>query len=140
MINFQCESEILPSCINNKLKSWIEEVITSHNYQCGELNYFFCSDKYILQTNRDFLNHDYYTDIITFDNSIGSFISGDLVISLDTVRSNSILFKIDNTLELYRVIIHGVLHLVGFKDSTDNEKDIMRQQEDAALKLLPTFL
>ncbi|MCU4174117.1 rRNA maturation RNase YbeY [Carboxylicivirga sp. N1Y90] len=140
MINFQSESDSLPSEIDNGLISWIERVILSHNCKCGELNYFFCSDEYILQTNRDFLNHDYYTDIITFDNCIGNIITGDLVISLDTVKSNSVLLSIDYTSELHRVIIHGILHLIGFKDASDDDKRVMRQQEDAALKLLPTFL
>ncbi|TRX71663.1 rRNA maturation RNase YbeY [Carboxylicivirga sp. M1479] len=139
MINFLSEDISIPQNINANTKAWIQKVIESHNKQVGTLSYVFCNDEYILYVNKTYLQHDYYTDIITFDECTSSVISGDLVISLDTVQSNSIEFKQDFNKELHRVIIHGILHLIGFKDFTDSEKQIMRQQEDKALSLLSTF-
>jgi len=106
-----------------------------HKKRCGDLNFMLCSDNYILMANRQFLNHDYFTDILTFDNSEGDELVGDVLISLDTVKSNAIKF---NTLlidELHRVIIHGVLHLIGFTDKTKKLQLIMRQEEDKALNM-----
>ena len=119
-----------------RLKRWINTVAQLHGRKVGNISYGFCSDTHIIEANMQYLQHDYFTDIITFDYSEGNIISGDLLISLDTVRSNAVQFNSDFTTELDRVMIHGVLHLLGFKDSTDNEQVEMRKREDEALNLL----
>ncbi|MBR7068420.1 MAG: rRNA maturation RNase YbeY [Bacteroidales bacterium] len=119
-----------------RLKRWINTVAQLHGRKVGNISYGFCSDTHIIEANMQYLQHDYFTDIITFDYSEGNIISGDLLISLDTVRSNAVQFNSDFTTELHRVMIHGVLHLLGFKDSTDNEQVEMRKREDEALNLL----
>lgn len=119
-----------------RLKRWINAVAQLHGRKVGNISYGFCSDTHIIEANRQYLQHDYFTDIITFDYSEGNIISGDLLISLDTVRSNAVQFNSDFTTELHRVMIHGVLHLLGFKDKTDNEQVEMRKREDEALNLL----
>nr|WP_321454129.1 rRNA maturation RNase YbeY [uncultured Carboxylicivirga sp.] len=139
MINFQVENELTPNILTQEVKDWIVNVANSHNFIVGDLNYLFCTDSYILDVNNQYLNHDYYTDIITFDYSINNVISGDLVISIDTVLSNSSKFSLDFVHECLRVIIHGVLHLCGFKDKTKEEEVKMRELEDQALNLYATF-
>jgi metalloprotein, YbeY family len=122
------------------LRNWIREVAALYNRRVGELCYQFCGDERILQTNQDFLDHDYYTDIITFDESEGDVISGDMLISLETVRSNAELLGNEYAEELHRVIIHGVLHLCGLKDKTPADEANMRAAEDQALRLLHELL
>ncbi len=122
------------------LRNWIREVAAHYNRRVGELCYQFCGDERILQTNQDFLDHDYYTDIITFDESEGDVISGDMLISLETVRSNAELLGNQYAEELHRVIIHGVLHLCGLKDKTPEDEANMRAAEDQALRLLHELL
>ena len=122
-----------------RLKRWINAVAQQFSHKVGEINYGFCSDAHIIEANKQYLQHDYFTDIITFDYSEGSTISGDLLISIDTVRSNAELFNTEFTTELHRVMIHGVLHLLGFKDKTDTEQHEMRKQENEALNLLSTL-
>lgn len=139
MISFTTHDVQLPEYINETTKLWIAEVINSYGYQPGELTYVFCSDNYILEVNKQYLNHDYYTDIITFDYCKGTIVSGDLLISLDTVKSNGSKYADCFKDELHRVVIHGILHLLGYKDATDEEKADMRQREDEALSLLSTF-
>lgn len=119
-----------------RLKRWINALAQLYERKVGNISYGFCSDTHIIEANRQYLQHDYFTDIITFDYSEGNIISGDLLISLDTVKSNAVQFNTDYTTELHRVMIHGVLHLLGFKDSTDNEQVEMRKREDEALNLL----
>ena len=118
----------------NSVKKWVVGVAKSHGKTVGEVCVVSCSDKYLLDVNVEHLNHNYYTDIISFNYSEGAEISGDLLISFDRVKENAkengVLFQE----ELRRVIIHGVLHLVGYKDKTEDEKSIMRAQEDAALE------
>ena len=106
----------------------------------GSLSYIFCNDDYILDVNRQFLQHDYYTDIITFDYCCGKMLRGDLVISLDTVASNAVLQHADYDTELYRVVIHGVLHLCGINDKGPGEREIMERHEDEALAMLEGLL
>ena len=119
------------------LSEWIKQVIKDHEHSVGEINYIFCSDDYLLQINKDHLNHDYYTDIITFDNSDEShMIETDIFISVDRVRENSSNQNVSYELELRRVMIHGILHLLGFNDKTDEQKKRMREKEDACLSLL----
>lgn len=116
-----------------KIKSWLKDVAKEEGYQVGTLNYVFCNDEYILETNRQYLQHDYYTDIITFDNTENCKISGDLVVSIDTVKSNAELIGVDFNQELCRVIVHGVLHLCGYKDKSDDEERLMRDKENSYL-------
>ena len=137
MIAFYSDDDVEEPRLHKKLlRSWIEEVARGYGRKVGELCYQFCGDERILQTNQDVLDHDYYTDIITFDESEGDRIAGDMLISLDTVRSNAEQLGTDYAEELHRVIIHGVLHLCGLNDKTDEDEERMRQAEEAALSLL----
>ena len=128
--------------INYKLKNktqvrqWIKETIRVEGYQLKELNYIFCSDTCLLNINKQYLNHDTYTDIVTFDNSetTGS-ITGDIFISIDRIRENSSRFNVSEATELHRVIIHGVLHLLGYKDKNPADKKNMTLKEDFYLNL-----
>ena len=120
-----------------KLTAWVEAVASEHDRQAGRLTYLFCDDEYILKTNIEFLGHDYYTDIITFDYSTSRRIAGDMVISLDTVRSNAKQCDAQYDDELCRVVIHGVLHLCGINDKGPGEREIMEKHENDALAILP---
>lgn len=124
--------------INNKLllKSWIKQVASKFDRETGDLNIIFCSDDKLLEINRQFLGHNYYTDIITFDYCKDDTIEGELYISIDTVKANAIEYKQLFLDELHRVIIHGVLHLCGFDDHSNNQKHQMREKENEALELL----
>lgn len=135
-IVFDVEGVEMPSINETKIEEWISKVVASHNGELGELAYIFCSDEKILEVNNEYLQHDYYTDIITFDYTEDKIISGDMFISLDTVKSNSEQFKTNYNEELLRVIVHGVLHLCGFADATDEEESKMRELEDKALSLI----
>ncbi len=136
MITFQTENIEMPAIDQTKVRDWIKEVAATYQKKVGEIAYFFCDDEIILEVNRQYLQHDYYTDIITFDYCEGNKLSGDLFISLDTVRSNSELFGTDYNTELHRVIIHGVLHLCGINDKGPGEREIMEAAENRALELL----
>ena len=138
MITFQAENIAFPPIKRNTIKRWIKEVATQYQKKVGDVHYIFCTDDRILEVNNQYLAHDYYTDIITFDYSENEVISGDLFISLDTVESNSKQFGTAYMEELHRVMIHGVLHLCGLKDSTEEEAKNMREAEDKALSLLQT--
>lgn len=114
-----------------QLKRWITDTILAEGYRLKELNYIFCSDKYLLQINQQYLNHDTLTDIVTFDNSEKpGFITGDIFISIERIQENAMKFKVSATDELHRVIIHGALHLLGYKDKTKTAKAEMTQKED----------
>lgn len=126
----------MPAIDTTRLEKWIEDVARDHDRKVRALSYIFCDDDKIISVNREFLSHDYYTDIITFDYTHGKFISGDMFISLDTVRSNAEQLGIDYDTELHRVIIHGVLHLCGINDKGEGEREIMESHEDRALALL----
>ncbi len=108
-------------------------MIRLNNYQTGHLSFVFCTDDYLLEVNKKFLNHDYYTDIITFDYNESNRVSGDFIISLDRVKENALTHQCTFQLELFRVIIHGVLHLLGFSDKTKIQKKKMRDLEDLYL-------
>jgi len=136
MINFNTENVSMPELDFEGVRKWIEQVAASHGFRVGHLNYLFCDDAYILDTNKRFLNHDYYTDIITFDYTHGDRIGGDVVISLDTVASNADEVGESYRRELLRVIIHGVLHLCGIDDKGPGEREIMESYENAALSIL----
>lgn len=117
---------------------WVGAVAATYGRRTGDINYIFVDDEEILRVNRQFLQHDYYTDIITFDNSSSSkFISGDLFISLDTVRTNAEGLGLPYEQELHRVVIHGILHLCGLNDKGPGERELMEAAENRALALLP---
>lgn len=135
MIRFNWENIEAPSLDFDKIREWIARVAESHNFSVGRLSYLFCDDEMILEANNKYLGHDYYTDIITFDYTHGDKIAGDMYISVDTVRSNAAGMNVDADRELLRVIIHGVLHLVGINDKAPGEREIMEMHEDAALRI-----
>ena len=118
----------------------IDAIIKDHNKKRGDIAIVLCSDDTILSTNKQYLDHDYFTDIITFDYCEGDLVSGDLMISLDTVNNNAAELKISNLDEIHRIVIHGVLHLVGYKDKEAAEKSLMSAKEDEYLQLLNTLL
>ena len=125
----------MPAIRRRDTSAWIRRVAATYNKKVGEVGYLFCDDDHILDVNREYLGHDYYTDIITFDYCEGDTISGDLVISLDTVRSNAEQLGKDYDEELHRVIIHGILHLCGINDKGPGEREIMEAAEDRALAM-----
>lgn len=129
-----------PALDYQQLEQWLAQVAKAHNRTIHSLNYIFCADDEIIDVNRRFLNHDYYTDIITFDNCMGLLLRGDLFISLDTVRSNAEGLGADYDTELKRVIVHGVLHLCGINDKGPGEREIMERHENEALAMLPRGL
>ncbi len=132
MIHFFSENDYL---LNNKdsIINWIERVVEFHQGKIEQLNYIFCDDEYLLKINKEFLEHDYYTDIITFDNSIGKNIDGEIFISTERVKDNSNKYNVSFDHELKRVIIHGVLHLLGFKDKSEEQQKLMTLKENEAL-------
>ena len=121
------------------VKSWLKSIIYSYNFKIGDISFVFVSDAEILQVNNQYLSHNYYTDIITFSYNSGNTISGDIFISIDTVFINAKKFNVEFIEELHRVIVHGILHLVGFNDSTESEKLKMKEMEDRYLLLLKSF-
>lgn len=119
-----------------KTKKWIKTISESEGYKIGDLNYIFCSDEYLLEINRQYLDHDYYTDIITFDHSEEEdTLEGDIYVSVDRVKDNATSLDVPFEVEFRRVLIHGLLHLIGFEDSDDALKKQMRAKEDACLLL-----
>ena len=135
MIRYFCED--IRFTYKNKLANnrWLKMVAGSEIRKIGDINIIFCSDNYILDVNMKYLQHDYFTDIITFDYCEGKVLSGDLLISVDSVRENSIEFGTDFEEELHRVIVHGVLHLIGYDDHTEEDKKVMRQKENYYLQM-----
>lgn len=136
-ISFYAEDIELPAIKKRTVSNWIKEVAETYGKKAGGISYIFCSDEKILEVNRQYLQHDYYTDIITFDYSSGNKISGDLFISLDTVKTNSEKFETSYNEELHRTIIHGILHLCGINDKGPGEREIMEENENKALSILP---
>ncbi len=126
----------MPGIDYAQIERWIIRVAREHNRIVGEVAYIFCDDEEILRVNRQFLQHDYYTDIITFDNTRGRLIGGDIFVSLDTVASNAESVGTTYDSELRRVIIHGILHLCGINDKGPGEREVMEAHEDAALALI----
>ncbi|MBE6281115.1 MAG: rRNA maturation RNase YbeY [Bacteroides sp.] len=135
MITYQSEDIKMPSIKKRETTEWIKAVAATYQKKVGEIAYIFCSDEKILEVNRQYLEHDYYTDIITFDYTEGNRISGDLFISLDTVRTNAEQFGQPYERELHRVIIHGILHLCGINDKGPGEREIMEEAENKALEM-----
>ncbi len=139
-IQYYAEGIKLPGIKKRTATAWIKAVAAFHGKKTGAISYIFCNDEKILEVNREYLQHDYYTDIITFDYTEGNVIGGDLFISLDTVRTNAEAFHTTYTEELYRTIIHGILHLCGINDKGPGERAIMEGEENKALALLPADL
>ena len=139
MISYQADGIKMPAIKKRETTEWIKAVAATYEKRIGEIAYIFCSDEKILEVNRQYLQHDYYTDIITFDYDEEDVISGDLVISLDTVRTNADKFGKEYTEELNRVIIHGILHLCGINDKGPGEREIMEADENKALAILASL-
>lgn len=135
MITFNNQSIAFKLQYKTKLKQWIKAITEKEKHQLGNINYVFCSDDELLEINIKHLNHNTYTDIITFDYTEGKTIHSDIFISVDRVAENSKKFNVEFETELHRVIIHGVLHLCGYKDKTKADAELMRKKEDDALKV-----
>ena len=135
MITYNSEGVRMPKIKKRDTSAWIKAVAASYGRKVGEIGYLFVDDEKILEVNREYLGHDYYTDVITFDYDEDDTVSGDIVISLDTVRSNAELFGKTYEDELYRVIIHGILHLCGINDKEPGEREIMEAAENKALAM-----
>lgn len=135
MITYEAEGVKFPNIKKRETSNWIRQVAASYGKRVGDIAYLFVNDDKILATNNEFLGHDYYTDIITFDYCDGKILNGDLMISLDTVFTNADKFGRPYDEELHRVIIHGVLHLCGLNDKGPGEREIMEAAEDKALAM-----
>jgi rRNA maturation RNase YbeY len=136
MILYNAHDVKIPPIPKRKISNWIKQVAAKHQKRVGDIAYIFCSDKKILEVNNEYLSHDYFTDIITFDYSEAALISGDIFISIDTVRTNAEKYNVDYCRELYRVIIHGILHLCGIDDKAGGARAIMEHYENEALACL----
>ena len=136
MITYNSENIKMPRLKRRETSAWIETVAATYDRRIGEIGYMFVDDEKILEINREYLGHDYYTDIITFDYDERDVLNGDIVISVDTVRSNAEQFGKSFDDELHRVIIHGILHLCGINDKGPGEREMMEAAEDRALTLL----
>jgi len=134
MINFFSENSFELSN-ESMYQNWLTQIISSENKKEGELNYIFCDDEYLLEINVKYLNHDDYTDIISFENSVGNILHGDIFISIERVQENAQKLNIEFDEELLRVMAHGLLHFCGYKDKTDNEAALMRRKEDEKMKM-----
>ena len=133
-INFYSENDFILE-EKDRYAKWIEHVIASENMKLEEINYIFCDDEYMLKLNVEFLDHDTYTDIITFNNNVGRILEGDIFISTERVKDNSETFGVIFEEELRRVLSHGILHLCGYNDKTEEESSIMRDKEEEKMKL-----
>lgn len=136
LIQWTADGVALPAIDFQRVGAWLGEVARDHSRILGPLTYIFCDDGKIIEVNRQFLNHDYFTDIITFDYTHGRRVSGDMFISLDTVASNAETVGTDYMTELHRVIVHGLLHLCGINDKGPGEREIMEEHENRALEML----
>ena len=135
-IQYFNEDVPLPKLKKRKSTNWIKDTIQTEGKRVGDISFIFCSDNYLLEVNKNYLDHDYFTDIITFDYVEGFLISGDIFISVDRVLDNSVEFKTTFENELNRILIHGVLHLLGYKDKDKKDKLLMTEKENIYLKLL----
>ena len=131
--NYETDFKLLDE---KKTSQWISSIVEQGAFELGEINYIFCDDEYLHKINVEFLEHDTFTDIISFDYTMGRLIGGDIFISIPRVEENSKEFDVSFQNELYRVIIHGVLHYMGYKDKTPDEKQLMRDKENSCLKSL----
>lgn len=138
MINYFSNNDFI---LKNKLKrkKWLKEVIEQEAFRVGDINYIFCSDEQLLEINIQYLNHDYYTDIITFDYKENQLISGDIFISTDRVKDNAVINNEDFDHELNRVLVHGVLHIIGYKDKLEKDIELMRKKENTYIDLYKNY-
>ena len=136
VVRYHSENIKAPKLLKKATTNWIISTAERYGKEVGEINYIFCDDIRILEINREFLRHDYFTDVITFDYTEENLISGDIYISVDTVKSNAQEYGVSFSQELHRVIIHGVLHLCGFDDKTPEEQQEMRRKEDIAISMI----
>ena len=132
MIHFFYED--LPETVSTQYIPWLEDLILKEDKKLGSINYIFCDDEFLLKVNQDYLQHDYYTDIITFDNVKGKTIAGEIFVSLQRVSDNASTLSKDYEEELRRVLAHGILHLCGYKDKSQEEEKEMRSKEDFYIK------
>ena len=135
MITFNSETSFTLKN-QNKLVKWIGDVVSSEGFQVAEINYIFCDDSYLNKINQEFLNHDTFTDVISFDYTLGKEVGGDIFISIERVLENAEKFNEVFETELHRVMIHGILHFMGYKDKTKKEKTLMRTKEDENIFIL----
>ena len=135
-IRFFNEDVNFPDIRKRVVSAWLKEIISLHDKKVGDISIIFCSDSYLLDINKQYLEHDYFTDIITFDYVEGNVISVDIFISVDRVLENYGLFKVSFSEELHRIMAHGVLHLLGYKDKCDEDKVMMTEKENFSLQLL----
>ena len=132
-INFFNEDVEFPHLDNERVINWLSRIANKHQKEVGDISYIFCSDSYLLDVNRQYLDHDYLTDIITFDYTEQNIISGDIFISTDRVADNAIEYNVSFEEELLRVLVHGVLHLIGFKDKSEEDQFVMTQKENDSI-------
>lgn len=137
MVSFSAEGVPFPPIDRRATTAWIQRVARTYGRTLGDVSYLFCDDEHILEVNRQFLQHDYYTDIITFDYCEGNRLSGDLFISIDSVRENAAFYGVEFADELNRVIVHGLLHLIGYDDHTEEDIAVMRAKENYYLSQRP---
>jgi rRNA maturation RNase YbeY len=116
-------------------ENWIKKVVASEGKKTGEISFIFCDDEYLLEINRKYLDHDTYTDIISFDNTLGKILQGDIFISTERVAENAEAFEVNFEEELRRVLVHGILHFAGYTDKTEEDKSLMRQKEEEKMKM-----
>ena len=132
-IEFYNEDVELPHLDTERVKKWLLFIADKHEKEVGEISYIFCSDSYLLEVNRQYLDHDYLTDIITFDYTEENMVSGDVFISIDRVSENAVEFNVSYDEELLRVISHGILHLIGFNDKNEADQEVMTQKENESI-------
>lgn len=130
--SYECDYQLVKE---RPVAEWVDEIITSEEGMAGQIDYIFCDDAYLLKINQEYLEHDTYTDIITFDYSVGNIISGDVFVSIERVTENALEFEVSFENELLRVMAHGILHLLGFGDKTREEAIVMRKKEEEKIKL-----
>ncbi len=141
MISYQTDDSLraMPKFKHRSVSAWIKSVASSYGFRVGDIAYVFCDDEKILEVNRQYLQHDYYTDIITFDYTEGTVLNGDILISVDTVASNAEMVGTTFEDELHRILIHGILHLTGQNDKTPPDHEEMTRKENLALAMLKTM-
>ncbi len=136
MLHFVTENVDMPAINPAHIENWLRRVAGGYGFALGDITYIFCDDARILEVNRQFLQHDYYTDVITFDYTTPGRVSGDIYMSLDTIRSNAEMVGVDYMDEVHRILVHGLLHLTGQGDKTPESKAVMTEKEDKALAML----
>lgn len=136
MLHFVTENIDMPPINPARIENWLRRVAAGYGFALGDITYIFCDDARILEVNRQFLQHDYYTDVITFDYTTPGRVSGDIYMSLDTIRSNADMVGVDYMDEVHRILVHGLLHLTGQGDKTPESKAVMTEKEDKALAML----